>query len=41
MDGRNALPKDFDKDKAIVDSGCSRNMTGNKDNLVDFKEIKG
>ena len=37
---QNALPKDLDKDEAIVDSGCSRHMTGNKDFLVDFKEIK-
>ena len=36
---QNALPKDLDKDEAIVDSGCSRHMTGNKDYLVDFKEI--
>nr|GEU62034.1 ribonuclease H-like domain-containing protein [Tanacetum cinerariifolium] len=29
------------KDIGIVDSGCSRNMTGNKEKLDDFVQIKG
>ncbi|GJT38209.1 putative ribonuclease H-like domain-containing protein [Tanacetum coccineum] len=29
------------KDYAIIDSGCSGSMTGNKDKLSDFKEFKG
>nr|GEU74462.1 hypothetical protein [Tanacetum cinerariifolium] len=29
------------KDKEIVDSGCSRHMTGNKAHLVDYQEFKG
>nr|GEV25392.1 copia protein [Tanacetum cinerariifolium] len=29
------------KDKGIVDSGCSRHMTGNKAHLVNYKEFKG
>nr|GEV28841.1 hypothetical protein [Tanacetum cinerariifolium] len=29
------------KDKRIFDSGCSRHMTGNKDNLADYQEFKG
>ena len=37
---QNALPKDLDKNDAIVDSGCSRHMMGNKDFRVEFKEIK-
>nr|GEY37209.1 ribonuclease H-like domain-containing protein [Tanacetum cinerariifolium] len=28
------------KDKGIVDSGCSRNMTGNKAHLADYQEFK-
>nr|GEY14642.1 putative ribonuclease H-like domain-containing protein [Tanacetum cinerariifolium] len=28
------------KDKGIVDSGCSRHMTGNKARLVDYQEFK-
>ncbi|GKA24982.1 ribonuclease H-like domain-containing protein [Tanacetum coccineum] len=28
-------------DRGIFDSGCSRHMTGNKDHLEDFEEIKG
>ncbi|GJY25244.1 putative ribonuclease H-like domain-containing protein, partial [Tanacetum coccineum] len=30
-----------DNDIGIVDSGCSRSMTGNKDKLADFVPIKG
>nr|GEX99464.1 ribonuclease H-like domain-containing protein [Tanacetum cinerariifolium] len=29
------------KDKGIVDSGCSRHITGNKAHLVDYQEFKG
>nr|GEW09887.1 hypothetical protein [Tanacetum cinerariifolium] len=29
------------KDKGIVDSGCSRHMTGNKAYLIDYQEFKG
>nr|GEX92730.1 putative ribonuclease H-like domain-containing protein [Tanacetum cinerariifolium] len=29
------------KDKGIIDSGCSRHMTGNMSNLSDFEEING
>nr|GEX16313.1 hypothetical protein [Tanacetum cinerariifolium] len=29
------------KDKGVIDSGCSRYMTGNISNLSDFKEING
>ncbi|GKE68271.1 ribonuclease H-like domain-containing protein, partial [Tanacetum coccineum] len=30
-----------DSDIGIVDSGCSRSMTGNKEKLADFVQIKG
>nr|GEV00532.1 retrovirus-related Pol polyprotein from transposon TNT 1-94 [Tanacetum cinerariifolium] len=29
------------KDKEIIDSGCSRHMTGNKAHLIDYQEFKG
>ncbi|GKB36101.1 hypothetical protein Tco_0881043, partial [Tanacetum coccineum] len=29
------------KDKGVIDSGCSRHMTGNKSYLTDYKEING
>nr|GFC07719.1 ribonuclease H-like domain-containing protein [Tanacetum cinerariifolium] len=29
------------KDKGVIDSGCSRNMTGNMSYLSDFKELNG
>ncbi|GJR99957.1 ribonuclease H-like domain-containing protein [Tanacetum coccineum] len=29
------------KDKAVIDSGCSRHMTGNRSYLTDYKEIDG
>nr|GEW76256.1 ribonuclease H-like domain-containing protein [Tanacetum cinerariifolium] len=29
------------KDKGIVDSGCSKHMTGNKAHLADYQEFKG
>ncbi|GJU60412.1 hypothetical protein Tco_1238178, partial [Tanacetum coccineum] len=28
-------------DEGIVDSGCSRSMTGNKERLDDFQSFKG
>ncbi|GJS58420.1 ribonuclease H-like domain-containing protein [Tanacetum coccineum] len=34
-------PEEELKDHAIIDSGCSRSMTGYKDKLSDFKEYKG
>nr|GEU46327.1 ribonuclease H-like domain-containing protein [Tanacetum cinerariifolium] len=40
-----ALKKDdphrASKDKGIIDSGCSRYMTGNKDHFADYQEFKG
>ncbi|GJW41918.1 hypothetical protein Tco_0070717 [Tanacetum coccineum] len=29
------------KDKGVIDSGCSRHMTGNKSYLIDYEEIDG
>ncbi|GJU67422.1 putative ribonuclease H-like domain-containing protein [Tanacetum coccineum] len=29
------------KDKGVIDSGCSRNMTGNRSYLTDYEEIDG
>ncbi|GKF08799.1 hypothetical protein Tco_0043023 [Tanacetum coccineum] len=29
------------KDKGVIDSGCSRHMTGNRSYLTDYKEIYG
>nr|GFB40894.1 putative ribonuclease H-like domain-containing protein [Tanacetum cinerariifolium] len=29
------------KDKGIIDSGCSRHMTGNKAHLADYQDFKG
>ncbi|GKD77683.1 hypothetical protein Tco_1340304 [Tanacetum coccineum] len=34
-------PEEDLKDYAIIDSGCSESMTGDKDKLSDFKEFKG
>ncbi|GJU16826.1 putative ribonuclease H-like domain-containing protein [Tanacetum coccineum] len=34
-------PEEDLKDYAIIDSGCSGSMTGDKDKLSDFKELKG
>ncbi|GJX03335.1 ribonuclease H-like domain-containing protein [Tanacetum coccineum] len=34
-------PEEDLKDYAIINSGCSRSMTGDKDKLSDFKEFKG
>ncbi|GKG64192.1 hypothetical protein Tco_0651293, partial [Tanacetum coccineum] len=33
-------PEEDLKDYAIIDSGCSGSMTGDKDKLSDFKEFK-
>ncbi|GKG60783.1 hypothetical protein Tco_0614345, partial [Tanacetum coccineum] len=37
----NIDPEEDLKDYAIIDSGCSGSMTGDKDKLSDFKEFKG
>ncbi|GKD21952.1 hypothetical protein Tco_1223655, partial [Tanacetum coccineum] len=29
------------KDKGVIDSGCSRHMTGNRSYLTDYEEING
>nr|GFD56614.1 ribonuclease H-like domain-containing protein [Tanacetum cinerariifolium] len=29
------------KDKRVIDSGCSRHMTGNMSYLSDFEEVNG
>nr|GEW43173.1 putative ribonuclease H-like domain-containing protein [Tanacetum cinerariifolium] len=34
-------PRKALKDKGIIDSGCSRHMTGNKAHLADYQEFKG
>nr|GEV84779.1 ribonuclease H-like domain-containing protein [Tanacetum cinerariifolium] len=34
-------PQHAFKDKGVIDSGCSRHMTGNMSYLFDFKEING
>nr|GEW87810.1 ribonuclease H-like domain-containing protein [Tanacetum cinerariifolium] len=34
-------PQQALKDKGVIDSGCSRHMTGNISFLLDFKEIDG
>ncbi|GKG11680.1 hypothetical protein Tco_0345917, partial [Tanacetum coccineum] len=34
-------PEEDLKDYDIIDSGCSRSMTGDKNKLSDFKEFKG
>nr|GEW02199.1 ribonuclease H-like domain-containing protein [Tanacetum cinerariifolium] len=37
----NSLRLEKAKDRGIVDSGCSRSMSGNKDKLEDFKDFDG
>ncbi|GJY76797.1 hypothetical protein Tco_0481913 [Tanacetum coccineum] len=37
---QNGNPEEDLKDYAIIDSGCSGSMTGDKDKLSDFKEFK-
>nr|GEX10066.1 ribonuclease H-like domain-containing protein [Tanacetum cinerariifolium] len=34
-------PQEHLQDKGVIDSGCSRNMTGNMSFLIDYKEING
>ncbi|GJZ64066.1 hypothetical protein Tco_0620487 [Tanacetum coccineum] len=34
-------PKQDLKDKGVIDSGCSRHMTGNISYLIDYEEIDG
>ncbi|GJX74229.1 putative ribonuclease H-like domain-containing protein [Tanacetum coccineum] len=34
-------PQQYLKDKGVIDSGCSRHMTGNKSYLLDYEEIDG
>ncbi|GJZ67742.1 putative ribonuclease H-like domain-containing protein [Tanacetum coccineum] len=36
-----AIHKQDLKDKGVIDSGCSRHMTGNRSYLTDYKEIDG
>ncbi|GKA99668.1 putative ribonuclease H-like domain-containing protein [Tanacetum coccineum] len=36
-----ANPQQDLKDKGVIDSGCSRHMTGNKSYLTDYEEIDG
>nr|GEV57610.1 uncharacterized mitochondrial protein AtMg00810-like [Tanacetum cinerariifolium] len=38
---KNSNPHHALKDKGVIDSGCSRHMTGNISYLSDFKEING
>nr|GFA15861.1 hypothetical protein [Tanacetum cinerariifolium] len=38
--GRSVHPH-VNKDIGIIDSGCSRSMTGNKEKLDDFVQVKG
>nr|GFB37363.1 ribonuclease H-like domain-containing protein [Tanacetum cinerariifolium] len=37
----NSLMLEKEKDRGIVDSGCSRSMSGNKDKLEDFEDFDG
>ncbi|GJU38178.1 putative ribonuclease H-like domain-containing protein [Tanacetum coccineum] len=37
----NSNPQQDLKDKGVIDSGCSRHMTGNRSYLTDYKEIDG
>ncbi|GKD02458.1 hypothetical protein Tco_1177432, partial [Tanacetum coccineum] len=32
-------PQQYLKDKGVIDSGCSRHMTGNRSYLTDYEEI--
>nr|GFC74647.1 ribonuclease H-like domain-containing protein [Tanacetum cinerariifolium] len=34
-------PQNALKDKGVIDSGCSRHMTGNMSYLSDFEELNG
>ncbi|GJS47224.1 hypothetical protein Tco_0597345 [Tanacetum coccineum] len=35
------IHKQYLKDKGVIDSGCSRHMTGNKSYLINYEEING
>ncbi|GJW71908.1 putative ribonuclease H-like domain-containing protein [Tanacetum coccineum] len=39
--GNAGNPQQDLKDKGVIDSGCSRHMTGNRSYLTDYKEIDG
>nr|GEU85523.1 putative ribonuclease H-like domain-containing protein [Tanacetum cinerariifolium] len=39
--GDNSLRLEKAKDRGIIDSGCSRSMSGNKDKLEDFEDFNG
>nr|GFA89001.1 hypothetical protein [Tanacetum cinerariifolium] len=41
MQGKWGNPQYALKDKGVIDSGCSRHMTGNMSYLSDFKELNG
>ncbi|GKD55899.1 putative ribonuclease H-like domain-containing protein, partial [Tanacetum coccineum] len=38
---KNGNPQQDLKDKGVIDSGCSRHMTGNRSYLTDYEEIDG
>nr|GFB90289.1 ribonuclease H-like domain-containing protein [Tanacetum cinerariifolium] len=40
-DPQNGNPQYALKDKGVIDSGCSRHMTGNMSYLSDFQELNG
>ncbi|GJX54405.1 hypothetical protein Tco_0282774 [Tanacetum coccineum] len=39
--GNAGNPQQDLKDKGVIDSGCSRHMTGNRSYLTDYEEING
>nr|GEZ07646.1 hypothetical protein [Tanacetum cinerariifolium] len=41
MQGKWGIPQYALKDKGVIDSGCSRHMTGNMSYLSDFEELNG
>nr|GEV27279.1 reverse transcriptase domain-containing protein [Tanacetum cinerariifolium] len=41
VNGAQGNPQHALKDKGVIDSGCSRHMTGNMSYLSDFKELNG
>nr|GEY46416.1 ribonuclease H-like domain-containing protein [Tanacetum cinerariifolium] len=41
VQGNQGNPRHDLKDKGVIDSGCSRHMTGNKSYLTDYEEING
>nr|GFD21500.1 ribonuclease H-like domain-containing protein [Tanacetum cinerariifolium] len=40
-DPQKGNPQHALKDKGVIDSGCSRHMTGNMSYLSDFEELNG